>query len=157
METEYLTADSYSILIYIAIAVIGWIWKLYKKNSEKVEGEQGGNFFDDDQPTQQPTYSTGKSFEDILETFSQNLKQELRTPEVKPAMVDTSNMVNSLDEFKQKYGAKAIVKKKETPKKRFEEYRITKEGKNNFADLLDDTDNFKNAFVLSQILERKEY
>ena len=157
METEYLTADSYSILIYIAIAVIGWIWKIYKKNSEKVEGEQGGNFFDDEQPTHRPTYSTGKNFDDILESFSQNLKKELRTPEVQPAMVDTSNMVNSLEEFTQKYGAKAIVKKKEAPKKRFDEYKLKEEGKNTFADLLDDTENFQKAFVLSQILERKEY
>ncbi len=38
---------------------------------------------------------------------------------------------------------------------RFDQFKIKDKSQNTFADLLDDPENFKNAFVLSEILNRK--
>ena len=58
-------------------------------------------------------------------------------------------MVNSLKELKEKYGHSTVMTDKDRdPDKRFDYYEIKEEKKNLFADMLDDSENFKNAFVL---------
>ena len=153
MENEYLADGGLNIIFYIAIAVAGWIWKLYKKNQEKEKENEQGNFYEE--PKEETYQSPSRSFEDVLENFAGQLKTELRTTSQPNVGIEEEPMVNSLSELQEKYGADKIVKEKKT--NRFEEYKIEEEKKNIFADLLDDKENFTKAFVLSQILERKEY
>ena len=154
MENEYLADGSLNIIFYIVIAVAGWIWKLYKKNQEKEKENEQGNFYEE--PKENASSTPSRSFDEVINDFAGQLKTELRSSPKPEPVAKQATMVNSLDELQEKYGASTIVKEKKTTN-RFDEYKIEKKKKNTFADLLDDTENFKKAFVLSQILERKEY
>ncbi len=46
---------------------------------------------------------------------------------------------------------------KENNRARFDHYKIDKKKKNAFAELLDDKESFKKAFILAEILKRPEY
>ena len=159
MEMEYLQAGV-DFWVYIAIAVIGWIFQLYKKYQEKAQNEQGGQFLDDQKP---PVSSRpNNDFDEVLKRFSGELKQDLRTEPVKKKVTKEvpkkETMVNSLAELKSKYGNSTIMTDADRdPDKRFDDYEIKEEKKNIYANLLDDSDNFKKAFVLAEIMKRKEY
>lgn len=149
MEQQYLADGGVSIVIYIAIAAAGWIWKLYKKQQDKDKENQKKTFYDEQSDSVYEEEYSSQSFNDVLENFSNSLKDELQ----QPVAVEPEPMVNSLEELQNKYGAETIVEEKKS--NRFEDYKIEEEKKNTFGDLLDDTENFKKAFILSQILEKK--
>lgn len=159
MEMEYLQAGV-DFWVYIVIAVIGWIFQLYKKYQEKAKNEEGGQFLDDRKRdvTAVPT----NDFDEVLRRFSGELKREVRSEPVKKQVVSEAPknepMVNSLKELKEKYGHSVVMTDKDRdPDRRFDEYELKEEKKNMFADLLDDPENFKKAFVLSEIMNRKQY
>lgn len=159
METEYLQA-AVDFWVYIVIAVIGWIFQLYKKAQEKAQNAEGGQFLDDKK--REATSIPASGFDEVLRRFSGETKQELRPERVRPDVRKETPkhepMVNSLKELKEKYGHSIIMTDKDRdPDKRFDDYEIKEDKKNIFADMLDDSDNFKKAFVLSEIMQRKEY
>ncbi len=159
MEMDYLQAGI-DFWVYIVIAVIGWIFQLYKKYQEKAQKEEGGQFLDDRKRdvTAVPT----NDFDEVLRKFSGELKRESRPnvvrQDVKKETPKHEPMVNSLKELKEKYGSSVVMTDKDRdPDRRFDDYEIKKEKRNIFADMLDDSESFKKAFVLSEIIKRKQY
>lgn len=155
MEIEYLIAGI-DFWVYVVIVVVGWIFQLYKKQKDK-EKKYEGNFLDDEPP--KTAVPIDKDFDVILKKFSNELKRDMRNDmQVKEVVTKKEPMVNSLAELKSKYGNSTIMTDADRdPDKRFDDYELQEKNKNVFADMLDDSENFKKAFILSEILKRKEY
>jgi len=70
--------------------------------------------------------------------------------------IDTSNgdLYEAISKLKSE-GETIGLEEKLDDFERFDEFKIKEKKKNNFADLLDDPENFKNAFILSEILNRR--
>lgn len=159
METEYLQA-AVDFWVYIVIAVIGWIFQLYKKAQEKAQQADGGQFLDDKKRdvTSIPT----SDLDEVLRKFSVETKQVTKPdrvrPDVKKETPKHETMVSSMKELKEKYSHSiTLTNEDRNPENRFGGYEITEEKKNVFAEMLGDSDSLKKAFVLSEIINRKEY
>ena len=150
-------------LLYIAFAILYFVFTARKKGQKKNEGEPSssaerrGDTVGPVSTNQQPT------FEDLLEQFTGQRKVK---EAAKPVVVDESTSSSSvIEEIKSNQSRKSIYseanklygakKRTETPSIIFHEPEEELAEGTDYAALVSDTDGARKAFVMSEIFNRK--
>lgn len=172
--------DNIENYLYLAFAVIYIISRIIKA-SKKQKGSQPQQTRQPGQPQarpinqQQPKPKKTFSFEDILKEFEKNLAgEEEETAYEKPLPVkeiehkkpapepvrSIESKPNKYESYQEQDYATSGFKKeddKETVFARNEKYSITEDVASDYVKMLQDPEGFKNAVVLSEIINRKYF
>lgn len=125
------------IIITIILSLGSLIFKKRKKDAESPSGQNPTqSILDQILPSSRSAAQNElPGFYEMLGVFTQELKTASNESEI---------------------GAVKQTSKKRTSK-RFDNYRVKRKQKNTFADLLDDPKSFRQAFILSEILNRPKF
>lgn len=144
-------------LVYIIFLVVIFVLNLFSK-AKKKKRENMPRAEDPTAPVPRPT-PKGKSFEELLEEFTGNAPEppplpppvtRKPTPKPKPAPV-----------YQEKAKAQPVLQPQKshsvltTEFKRFEEFEEEDVERTDYAELFEDQDSARKAFVLSEIFQRK--
>lgn len=163
--------ENYFYILFAVIYIISRIIKARSKQKQSTPQQQGQRRV---QPTGQQRQKPKKtfSFEDILKEFEKNLAGEeeeaayekpLPVKEIKhekPAPTPVKSYVNKPNKY-ESYQGKSIKEEIELERNtafvRSENYSITDDVASEYVKMLQDPDGFKNAIVLSEIINRKYF
>jgi hypothetical protein len=163
--------ENYFYILFAVIYIISRIIKARSKQKKSTPQQQGQRRA---QPTGQQQQKPKKtfSFEDILKEFEKNLAGEeeevahekpLPVKEIKhekpaPAPVKSyKNKPNKYESYQGKSIKEEIELERNTAFLRSENYSITDDVASEYVKMLQDPDGFKNAIVLSEIINRKYF
>ncbi len=162
LQVESYTAEM-SNYLYIVILAVGFIVKqvMNMKKKETVKPYVPVDPFPVSIPEIKQQKTEPYNYNDLEDDWShapEPVYEEQPTyseKQLKKAIESNNgDLYQAISSLKQK-GESSEKEEKVNESERFDEFKIKKEEKNTFAELLGDPENFKNAFVLSEILKRR--
>ncbi len=158
--------ENYLYLAFAVIYIISRILKARGKQSAPQKRPQNPS----NHPQPQPTRKKAFSFDDIIKEFEKSLGEEQKEPfptqeikHEKPVPVSVKEVKKTPNKFKEYEGTdykrdRSVIAGKEKSKpSREEEYAIKEKVVSEYVHELQTPEDFKKAFVLSEIINRKYF
>ena len=162
-QVEYYTAgfDGYAyIVIMVVIYIVKQVMKMKKKATVKpfvpmepvsssipeVKQHKDTYHYDDMEVEDDWSYAPDPGYDE-----SPSYSEEQLEKAISESNGDLYAAITQVKEEKEEREIETKLEKVE----RFDQFKLKDKTKNTFADMLDDPENFKNAFVLSEILKKK--
>ena len=155
MDYDQIQKAGYENLIYYVVIAIIWIFSFIRKNQKKISKTQNNAY----EETENPAPTPNNLFKDLFNDEKKEVTIDNRPPQpttrTQQKTTQKTKLTTKTTHNTQKYQQYVDNKAVDTTTKRAENYRIKKVRKNKYKKTLNTKSAVRQAFIASEILNRK--